>query len=267
MMMTEDRIDAYGRLIFETKENLPYLIEQDPNVQKKDRKKVLTSAQIHFKNKIDFHLRKIANLQCLALEKLNILDDSSFMSYCRDYFKIKTTQWLTSIHIEIMRQHLRDIDLYNGSLSGEEYLKFIKNDYSFDFCGKEFTIQNLTELNEFLYRLDINNLRIFATHDDLCTIRFIFSEAEFKEVNGIYEYHLLRELVRSPQWHLAIVSEIHGMNGTIVRHEACQVIYLNKWKYKPSKQEMAEALRHPYSIIGQGFKNKALFFYNKHTGG
>ncbi|MCL2441350.1 MAG: hypothetical protein FWD14_06385 [Treponema sp.] len=264
--------EKYGRIMMDTtipdnERRLSYLIEQNPQIYKEDREKELLAVQSYFKKIVIFHTRVWADCQFLALKKLNalIIDGLPMMaSYCRNLLDIPATQQLTDFDIHRMNHYMKELDRNNDNKSGEDYL-FLLKDYSFELAGREFSVQNLSDINEFFSFLE-SDLFLFATHDDQCFVRFIFCSAEIKLMNDFYEYWIGKEYVRTPQWILGIISEVHGGNGSILRDEACEVIYMNKWKNRSTKAEKRQALRHPYSAICEGLIEKALScFYSKYS--
>ncbi|GBR76212.1 hypothetical protein NO2_0803 [Candidatus Termititenax persephonae] len=181
------------------------------------------------------------------------------ISFCRNILNIPNNREVTQFDADRFRRVLDECDKRHGNKSGNDYLLYIKNSYALEIFGKNYPYGEFVTIGNLLDLLDVDYY-LFYTHARPHGLRYIFGLTE--RVDTTKACIIKQEYVRSPQFVLSIAAEVF-QDTTMIRHEACEVIFFNKWQrfFDQSKAERKRALHHVNSAIREGIKEKALCLY------
>ena len=210
-------------------------------------------------------LKELALLMYLAMDKrkdFGVMGEQRVsISFCRNILNIPNNREVTQFDADRFRRVLDECDKRNGNRSGDAYLAYIKS-YSLEIFEKKYPVTDFTYVNILLELLDADYY-FFNTHNHPYGVRFVFGQVEKREIEQNKAYIMLKEYIRSPQFVLSVAAEVFK-DATMIRQEACEVIFFNKWQkfYDQSKAERKRALHHTNSSIREGIKSSALKFYD-----
>jgi hypothetical protein len=209
-------------------------------------------------------LKELALIIYLGMRKCNDFgvmgEQRVAISFCRNIQGVPNNRQVNQFNADSFTRILDECDKRNGFKSGEEYLAYVKN-YELQLLGKRYSCACLFELNTIFDLLKMN-LRLFCTNSPY-GVRFIFGTVEKYHIEGNKAYVVKSEYIRSPQFVLSVAAEVID-DYSIIRHEALEVIFFNKWQmfYEQSLAERKYALRNVNLTIREGIKEKVLNLYD-----
>ena len=204
--------------------------------------------------------KDLAMINFLAKKKCNNFgihgEQTVSISFCRNILSIPNNREVNIFDADQLRWILKDCDKRYGNKSGVEYQAYIK-DFTLEVFGKKYPKTNTGQVNELFEQLDVNYY-LYGT-----TAEFIFGTIKESLIADKNIITFQREYIRSPEEILSRVASVYK-DGMIIRQEACEVVFFNKWQkfYSESKSERKRALRHVNSAIRDGIKEYALSLYN-----
>jgi len=177
------------------------------------------------------------------------------MSFCRNILSIPNDREVTIFDDDRFRRILKECDKSHGNKSVEDYQAYIKN-FTLELFEKKYLNVNLDEINKLFDLLNVNYY-FYVT-----TTNFIFGIIEKSLIGDKYIITFQKEYIRSPNDILSIAA-FARKDGMIIREEACEVIFFNKWQrfHYQLKSERNCALRHIDSAIRDGIIEHTLFLY------
>ena len=208
--------------------------------------------------------KELALIIFLAMEKLQDFgimgEQRVLISFMRNILSIPNNREVNQFDADRFRRVLDEFDRCHGNKSGEDYLDYLKH-YSLEIFGKTYPVTDFIFINELLDLLDVDYY-FFNTHNHPYGVRFILGKFEKFNIGQKKVYKILREYIRSPQFVLSIAAEVFK-DSTMIRQEACEVIFFNKWQkfFSQSVSECNSALRHIISSIRDGVIEKVLSLY------
>jgi len=255
--------DLFNEIIPIEERKLTALVAR--KVSKKEQKQELFSVREFVKEYSYRIFKEWALLIYVAMDKRKNFgamgEERVSISFCRSILNIPNDCDVFLLDNERFHMIIDECDKRNGYKSGDEYLAYIKN-YSLKIFGQEYTILNITNINK-LFELCEVDYYLYATTGNLYGVKFILGRMEKQEIGQNKVYIMKREYVHSPQFILGIVAEVFN-DSTIIRKKALEVIFFNKWQkfFDQTIDEREDALYHPNSSIREGFKRRAMFFYD-----
>jgi hypothetical protein len=210
-------------------------------------------------------LKELALLIYLSMDKRKDFgpmgEQRVSISFCRNILNIPNNREVTQFDADRFRRILDECDKRQGSKSGDAYLNYVRKEYALDIFGRKYPNIDFAYINDFLDLLDVDYY-LFYTHSRPYGLRYIFGEVDEKDLLGNKACIIQKEYIRSPQFVLSVAAEVYK-DITMIRREACEVIFFNKWQkfFDQSKAERKHALHHVNSALREGIKEKALTFY------
>ncbi|GBR73689.1 hypothetical protein NO1_1016 [Candidatus Termititenax aidoneus] len=208
-------------------------------------------------------LKELALIIYLAMDKrkdFGVMGEQRVsISFCRSILNIPNNREVTQFDADRFRRILDECDKRHGNKSGDAYFAQIRN-FSLDLLSKKYPYHSFVDMLVLLDLLD-TDYYLFSTLGAY-KVSFIFGLVEKKEIENNKVYIMRQEYIRSPQYTLSLAAEVY-QDATMIRHEACEVIFFNKWQkfFDQSKAERKHALHHVNSALREGIKAKALAFY------
>jgi len=179
------------------------------------------------------------------------------ISFCRNILSVRNDREVTQFDADRLYRILDEFDKRNGNKSVEDYKAFIK-DFALVIFGRKYTGVDVDtgHVNK-LFDLLGANYYLYGVK------RVIFGTVDKYLIGDKNVITFQKEYIRSPIKILSAVATING-NGMIIRQEACEVIFFNKWQkfFSRSKSERKSALRHIGSAILEGLREYVLTLYN-----
>lgn len=209
--------------------------------------------------------KEFALLTFLAMKKRNnygmMGGERVSVSFYRNMLDISNNREVYQFDANQLNHIIDDCDKRNGGKSGDEYLYYLRQ-YTFELLGKKYCHDELRDINNIFYLMDADYF-LFRYFDNDYGSEFIFGEISKIRVGNDKAFVIKKEYIRTPQFTLSCAGKIYN-NTMLIRKEACEVIFLNKWQkfYGQSKVERKRALRHLNSSIREGLKAKALEYYD-----
>jgi len=202
-------------------------------------------------------LKDIPLINYLALQKKDDFgvygEQRISISLCRIEMGIPNNREVNQFDADRFRRKLSECDNRYGNKTGEEYQEYLNNARLIMFPKENSTMG----FNELFERMECNYYLYFTSMN-----HFIFGMAEKSRIGNKNIYLITKEYCRSPSQILSVAGRAIK-DGMIIRREALEVIFFNKWEkfYNISKAERKLALRHVDSNIRDGLKEKTLLLY------
>jgi tetratricopeptide (TPR) repeat protein len=196
-------------------------------------KEEIHAVQEFVKEYIYRQLKELALIIYLAMIKRNdygsMGEDRVKISFMRNILNIPNNQEVDYSHVPQFDRILDECDKRHGKKSGDEYMIFIKDNWSLTLFNKKYGYGDVVVLIDIFDLIKVPYM-IFTTHAIPYGIQFIFAECETMEYDKYTAYMLRREYIRSPQKNLSSVAEPYNEKTTVVRREALEVIAFNKYQ-------------------------------------
>nr|AGS52625.1 hypothetical protein [uncultured bacterium contig00043] len=232
---------------------------------RKEQKKELCFIREFVKEYIYREIKEYSLITYLAMKKCYNFEQMGeqrvSISFCRIILGIQNDCAVTQFDADRFNHIVEECDKRNKYKSGEEYSSYLRN-YKLKLFGRDYCHDELMDINAIFYLLGADYFLFRYIHDDYGS-EFIFGKVYIKELGNDRAFIIQEEYIRSPQLVLSIAARTYN-NIMLIRNNACELIFFNKWQkhYGQSKAECERALQHVNSSIREGFKEKALNYYN-----
>jgi tetratricopeptide (TPR) repeat protein len=237
-------------------------------VEPENREAEIRSVQEFFKEHIVRHFRELSLVIFLAMKKRKDYGmagnkDRTSISFCRNILGIANYRKVDPWDMHKLNDIVDECDRRNGNKSGDGYINQIQADV-FNLFGKEYTNDNNVALYNMLKRLDAPYIFVSSVDNPPYRCRFIVAEYQTTQIGQYTAYMLHKEYARSPQYHLGVVA-VPYQSGFIVRREAVEVIFFNKYQHFDAGNGFPYSRRSINSSVNKNVKKTVLRLFGADT--